>query len=106
MNITNKLNLAKESTWLKDAIGEEESAAAKYIAQVAVIIQLKRKAMGYTQNDLATRLGVSQAMVSRWENGEENITLATLVKIASALEIPLYNPLENRAFDSVAVVGR
>jgi len=106
MNITDKLTSAKESTWLTDFVGEEECATAKYIAQVAVIIQRQRKTKGYTQKELAARLGVSQTLVSRWENGEENITLATLVKIAFALEIPLYNPLENRLFDSVATTGR
>ena len=93
MSISDKLALASEDTWLIDSVGEAEFAAAKYIAQIAVIIQRQRKAKGYTQKDLAMLLGVSQAMVSRWENGEENITLTTLVKIAFALEIPLYNPL-------------
>jgi len=97
MNISNKLRSANESTWLADSIEQDDCAAVKYIAQVAVIIQRQRKLKGYTQKDLAKKLGVSQAMVSRWENGEENITLATLVRIASALEIALYNPLEKSA---------
>ena len=58
MNITDKLASAKESTWLIEAIGEE------------------------------------------------NITLATLVKIASALDIHLYNPLENKVFELVTSVNR
>ena len=94
MNITDKLHTAEESTWLENSMEHDDCATAKYIAQVAVIIQRQRKTKGYTQKDLAQKLGVSQSMVSKWENGEENITLATLVKIASALEITLYNPLE------------
>ncbi|MCL2201225.1 MAG: helix-turn-helix domain-containing protein [Oscillospiraceae bacterium] len=97
MNISDKINGAMESSWLSDTLTQEECATAKYIAQVAVIIQKQRRSKGYTQRDLAKKLGVSQAMVSRWENGEENITLTTLVKIASALEIELYNPLEKQA---------
>jgi len=97
MNISKKINASTENSWLSDTLTQEECATAKYIAQVAVIIQRQRKTKGYTQMDLAQKLGVSQAMVSRWENGEENITLATLVKIASALDIELYNPLEKRA---------
>ena len=97
MNVSKKLKSATESTWLVDSFSQEECAAAKYIAQVSVIIQSQRKAKGYTQAELAKKLGVTQAIVSRWENGEENITLTTLVKIASALEIPLYNPLEKQA---------
>jgi len=34
-------------------------------------------------------------MVSRWENGEENFTVATLVKISSALGLDLYNPIDD-----------
>ena len=43
-------------------------------ADIAVSIQTKRKAIGLTQKELADKLGVSQAMVSRWGNGEENFT--------------------------------
>jgi len=97
MNIDMKLNAAPESAWLVDSLTQEECATAKYIAQIAVIIQRQRKAKGYTQEELAKKLGVSRTMISRWENGEENITLASLVKIAAALEIAIYNPLEKCA---------
>jgi len=48
----------------------------------------------YTQQELANMLGVSQVMISRWENGEENFTIATLARISKALGMALYNPLE------------
>ena len=97
MNIKEKMNKAGESAWLSDHLTKEESITLKYIAQIAAVIQRQRKALGYTQQDLAGRLGVSQAMVSRWENGEENFTAATLAKIATTLGMELYNPLEKRA---------
>ena len=94
MSIKDKMNNAKESTWLSNYLSQEESTIATYIGQIASIIQLKRKEKGYTQHELANKLGVSQAMVSRWENGEENFTIATLAKISTALEIEWSNPLE------------
>ena len=97
MKIKEKMDNAKESAWLSDSLSQEESIAAKYIAQIATAIQRQRKAKGYTQQELASKLGVSQVMVSRWENGEEYITIATLVKISTALNMELYNPLEKRA---------
>jgi len=97
MSISDKLENAKGSTWLSDYLSQEESVAAKYIGQIASIIQRQRKANGYTQHELASKLGVSQVMVSRWENGEENFTIATLVKISAALGIEWNNPLEKRA---------
>ena len=63
------------------------------VSFIAVSIQKQRCAQGLTQKELAERLGVSQAMVSQWENGEENFTAATLVKISSALGLSLCNPI-------------
>jgi len=97
MSIKDKMGKANESTWLSDYLTQEESITAKYIAQIAAIIQRERKAKGYTQQELASKLGVSQVMVSRWENGEENFTIATLAKISAALGMEWYNPLEKRA---------
>ena len=97
MSITDKLEKAKESTWLSDYLTQEERNTAKYIAQIAVIIQKQRKEKGYTQQELANMLDVSLDVVSSWENGEENFTIETLVKISTALGIEWHNPLEKRA---------
>ena len=97
MSIRDKMENAEESTWLSDYLSQEESVAAKYIGQIASTIQRQRKANGYTQRELASKLGVSQVIVSRWENGEENFTIATLAKISAVLEIEWNNPLEKRA---------
>ena len=78
---------------LIDSISDEERRAAEYIASIALNIQEQRRAQGLTQKQLADKLGVSQAMVSQWENGEENFTVATLVKISSALGLQLINPI-------------
>jgi len=97
MSIKDKMDKGEESTWLYDHLTQEERNTAKYIAQIAAIIQRQRKAKGYTQQELASKLGVSQVMVSRWENGEENFTIATLAKISVALGIGWQNPLEKSA---------
>ena len=94
MSIKEKISKSKDNAWLSDNLTSEESITAKYIAQIAATIQRQRKAKGYTQQELASMLGVSQVMVSRWENGEENFTIATLARISKALGMPLYNPLE------------
>ena len=97
MTIKKKMAQAKESTWLSESMTTEESLTAKYIGQIAATIQRQRKAKGYTQQELANKIGVTQVMISRWENGEENFTVATLAKISNALGIMLYNPLERDA---------
>ena len=58
-----------------------------------LVFKKKRKASGLTQKELADKLGISQVMISRWENGEENFTVTTLAKISTALNTPLSNPL-------------
>jgi ribosome-binding protein aMBF1 (putative translation factor) len=98
MGMSEKMRRAAENTWLNDALSPEERATAQSLAEIAASIQRQRLAKGYTQAALAEKLGVSQAMVSRWENGEENFTITTLSKISGALGMEFRNPLaETRA---------
>ncbi len=48
-----------------------------------------RKIKNYTQKELAEKLGVSQVLIARWENGYQNISLNYLVKIAYFYQIPI-----------------
>ena len=50
-------------------------------------IQNKRKAMGLTQDQLATALGVSIAAVSKWETGGAYPDITLLAPIARLLGI-------------------
>ena len=49
-----------------------------------------RQAAGLTQYDLADRLGVTQATVSRMERGDSDILMSTLARIARILEVDLF----------------
>jgi DNA-binding XRE family transcriptional regulator len=53
--------------------------------QLASQIRMVRKERGWSQNDVALRLGVIQQYVSRIESGRENMTLATLQKVSKVL---------------------
>jgi ribosome-binding protein aMBF1 (putative translation factor) len=97
MSIREKMAYAEENSWLADSFSIEERTVAEFIASIAASIQYRRRALGITQKDLADKLGVSQVMISRWENGEENFTVATLAKISDALGLELHNPFENQA---------
>ena len=44
-----------------------------------------RKAGNVTQKELSERTGISQADISRFENGNSNPTYATLVRLAQGL---------------------
>ena len=93
MGISDKIASAENNAWLVDALPEDERKAAEFIALIARSIQEQRRVQGLTQKQLAEKLGVSQAMVSQWENGAENFTAVTLVKISSALGLRLSNPI-------------
>ena len=93
MKLKNKIENAKTNTWLTDALSEEERRSSEIIALISLSIQKQRCSLGLTQKQLADKLGVSQAMVSQWENGDENFTIATLVKITTALNLSLRNPI-------------
>lgn len=59
---------------------------------IASAITAKRIKLGMTQKQFANKMGVSQGLVSRWENGDANFTLETLVNIADALDIEISSP--------------
>ena len=56
--------------------------------------------IGKLQKELAEKMGVKQSLVSRWESGECNYTIDTLVEIANALKLSVQCPL---TFDEVSV---
>ena len=64
------------------------SLAARKQALLFVLQQL-RKLKGLTQTELADRLGMQQAALSRLESGASDPTLGTLMKLCAALEVDL-----------------
>lgn len=48
------------------------------------ILQL-RKSSGFSQTELAKKIGTTQGNIARLESGRENFTVGTLQRIASAL---------------------
>ena len=58
---------------------------------VGELIKMARVAAGMTQADLSEKLGVPFQSVSQWERGTRNPKQATIQRIASALNIPVYS---------------
>ena len=48
-----------------------------------------RERIGYTQEELAKKLGVSRSLVNNWENGYANISLKQLIKLAYIYQVPI-----------------
>ena len=53
---------------------------------IAAMINARRE-QGITQQELSERTGISQADISRFENGNSNPTYATLVRLAQGLNM-------------------
>lgn len=66
-------------------MGEDRAPEAP-MAEIASKIHETRVSLGWTQNELAERAGVSRPTVARIERGDD-ISTATLEKIAVALEL-------------------
>ena len=75
-----------------DMLSEEEFVAGSLKGVIAATITIKRMELGISQKDLAAKIGVSQGLVSRWEKGETNFTIETLVRIADVLSIEIQCP--------------
>lgn len=51
------------------------------------ILRAKRNALGLTQDDLAVRLDIDRAHVSRIESGFKPVSVAMLIEMCAALEV-------------------
>ena len=70
--------------WLKEAKYQTAyEGMAKEFEIVSAIIAARTQA-GLTQEELAQRMSIKQSQVARWEGGEQNATIKTLMRIAEA----------------------
>ncbi len=66
-----------------------------YEKEIGLKISKLREEQGLTTTELAKRVGISQAQISRLENGKQGFRSSTLAKIAGALGVkPVYFYLE------------
>ena len=68
--------------------------------QVMIIYDLLEQ-KGMSQKDLAQKLGKTETEVSRWLCGTHNLTMATIAKIAVALDDDLITPTVTKSKHSI-----
>ena len=78
---------------MTEDIAPEDIILASLQGAIAAEISMKRQELGWSQKDLAEKLGVTQGLVSRWERAETNFTLSTLVKLACVLGLEMQSPI-------------
>lgn len=71
--------------FLSQYISKSDVYASKAIAKISMFIIQNRKKMDMTQKAFAKMMGVTQAMVSKWESAEYNFTIENIASIAEKL---------------------
>lgn len=64
-------------------------AAGTLEAIIALRVREYRLAVGLTVGDMAARVGISKAMLSKIENAQTSCSLTTLARLAQGLEVPV-----------------
>lgn len=59
------------------------------------LIQQARKKAGLSQKQLGQKLGLSASMIGQWENDLRNPKSKTLQRIATALNVPIYDLMDD-----------
>ena len=62
---------------------------SKADAMIGKRIQMRRKEVGFTADQLSEKIGISQQQLLRYERGDNKINISHLMLIAQALETPL-----------------
>lgn len=57
--------------------------------QIALKVLLKLDELGWSQKELAKKMGVSPQQISKVISGKENLTLETQIKLQTMLDIPI-----------------
>jgi transcriptional regulator with XRE-family HTH domain len=55
--------------------------------RIGLRLTRRRQELGLSQKALAARLGITDANITRIENGQQNVTITTLCKLAKALDM-------------------
>ena len=74
------------------------------VLDIALTLRAARKARGLSQRQLAERLGLTQAQISRFEHGRAELRLSSLVELArgTGLELML---VSRRSVPAVQALG-
>ena len=95
--ITSKLNEHRSSTpskWRENAEWRvANNSWLRYSQRIAMMMLDKMEELGLTQKALAERMGCSQQYISRVLKGTENLSIETISKIETALELEILEPV-------------
>ncbi|MCM1169006.1 MAG: helix-turn-helix transcriptional regulator [Bacteroides sp.] len=84
---------ASPSKWKAKALARRENKEwLRYSQYIAMMMLDQMDELGLTQKNVAERMGCSQQYVSRVLKGSENLSIETISKIESALDLHILEP--------------
>jgi ribosome-binding protein aMBF1 (putative translation factor) len=66
-----------------------ERARNRHLREFAKLVLIRRTELGLNQEALAERMGTSHSVISRLESGRHSFSVATMLKVARALDMKL-----------------
>lgn len=71
--------------FLSEYLSKSDVYASKVIAKISMFILEYRQEQNMTQKEFAKKMGVTQAMISKWESATYNFTIETIANISEKL---------------------
>lgn len=93
-----KGNYAESSIF--SVLSDVEIKEALARGSIAAVIANKRRELGMNQKDFAKMLGVSQGMISKWENLEYSFTVSSLLELMDKLGVDVEILLDGKSITS------
>ena len=79
----------KDLSWLWDVPLSDEDLAWDHAMEISGSVYRRMKQLGMKNKDLAEKMGVSPARISRIIKGEQSMTLTTLARLETALDMDM-----------------
>lgn len=95
----NKTQLNRLIDSISSNYSDEEIKVADVLSAISCRISEERIKRRLSQKAFAKAAGVTQQMVSKWENGDYNFTITSLIKISCTLGITLTDLLGEKNDD-------
>lgn len=75
------------TNWLTKGVSDEQLKIEKALSIISAQIYTRRTKMGLDQRAFAKFMGVTQGMISKWESGTYNFSIASLIRICEKIDL-------------------
>jgi transcriptional regulator with XRE-family HTH domain len=84
-----------------DTLPQDSKLYTQHVLNIPRYVKFTLSTLGLTQSDLAAKLNKTEAEISKWLSGKQNITLRTISKLEAALPIHIINPEIKRLIETL-----